>query len=159
MALLGSFTGGRSYPRAELDSRYSLGCYLYFSLQGVASVAASRANPPTQQTFLIVRCWSASPNRLADLHWSEAGIGPSRHAASPLIHRTSWLAAPIYPRSFTRCRLGIPAKPNAESGRKPNGIPGSFRTPSERSHALRWKDTANGGSGKRAVVFVPPRLK
>jgi hypothetical protein len=31
--------------------------------------------------------------------------------------------------------MGIPAKPNAESGMNPNGIPGRSRTPSERSDA------------------------
>jgi hypothetical protein len=36
---------------------------------------------------------------------------------------------------FPRCYVGIPAKLNAHSERNPNGIPGRFRTPSERSDA------------------------
>jgi hypothetical protein len=72
--------------------------------------------------------------------------------------------------------VGIPAKPNAESGMNPNGVPGRSRTPSERSDAgtsivqevfvfvkrnlsgaQRRKDAASGerGAGKGAAALVP----
>ena len=72
--------------------------------------------------------------------------------------------------------LGIPVNLNAHSGRNPNGIPGRFRTPSERSDAgisivqevfgfvkrnlsgaKRRKNTASRerGAGKGAAVLVP----
>jgi len=72
--------------------------------------------------------------------------------------------------------VGIPAKLNACSGGKPNGIPGRSRTPSERSDAgnsvvqevfgfvnrtlsgaQRRKDAASGekSAGKGAAALVP----